>query len=225
MDRISIRYVVGDAFRDLTLRVGDDLMGGAKVALLLLGKCGGKPRCGTCHVYIEERYLSFLPPMKPEELKVLEGKVTDLRRNSRLACQIIATPSLNKMQVVVGENSRVDVSSIATKDLSKKGVNVIFEIYDKRIVAATGTVGKSLLEVAQHPIYDINMPGTCGGFAACGTCHVIVDPEWIGRLPAPTEEEEDMLDTVNGVTATSRLACQITLNPSLEGLRVFVPKY
>jgi ferredoxin len=42
-------------------------------------------------------------------------------------------------------------------------------------------------------------------------------------LPAPREEEEDMLDLAAGATRTSRLACQIMLDDSLDGLTVRVP--
>lgn len=58
---------------------------------------------------------------------------------------------------------------------------------------------------------------------ACSTCHVIVDTEWFDRLPAACDEEEDMLDLAAGVRRTSRLSCQIVLDPSLDGLRVSIP--
>ncbi len=58
---------------------------------------------------------------------------------------------------------------------------------------------------------------------ACSTCHVIVDPADAPRLPAASEEEEDMLDFAEGAVATSRLACQIVLDESLGGLTVRVP--
>jgi ferredoxin len=37
------------------------------------------------------------------------------------------------------------------------------------------------------------------------------------------EEEEDMLDLAAGVARTSRLACQIVLSESLDGLEVRIP--
>jgi ferredoxin len=81
--------------------------------------------------------------------------------------------------------------------------------------------GERLLEVAQNA--DQPLEGTCEGQMACSTCHVIVDADWFGRLPPAREEEEDMLDLAAGATRTSRLACQILLEPSLDGMVVRIP--
>ena len=58
---------------------------------------------------------------------------------------------------------------------------------------------------------------------ACSTCHVVVGADWFPRLEPAVEDEEDMLDLAAGVTCTSRLSCQIRLDPELEGLEVRVP--
>ena len=58
---------------------------------------------------------------------------------------------------------------------------------------------------------------------ACSTCHVIVDKDWYAKLPAPSEDEEDMLDLAFGLTRTSRLGCQLTIAEGLDGLRVSLP--
>jgi ferredoxin-2, mitochondrial len=81
--------------------------------------------------------------------------------------------------------------------------------------------GDRLLEVAQ--LADQPLEGTCEGQMACSTCHVIVDAAWFDRLPAPREEEEDMLDFAAGATRTSRLSCQIVLDAGLDGLMVRLP--
>lgn len=90
-----------------------------------------------------------------------------------------------------------------------------------RTVDAEAAPGTRLLEVAQ--LADQPLEGTCEGQMACSTCHVIVDADWFARLPAPREEEEDMLDLAAGATRTSRLACQIILDESLDGLTVRIP--
>ena len=79
----------------------------------------------------------------------------------------------------------------------------------------------TLLRVAQSA--GLDMEGACEGSMACSTCHVLVDPEWAPRLPPPSTAEEDMLDLTYGVARNSRLACQITLTPELEGLTVKLP--
>ena len=81
--------------------------------------------------------------------------------------------------------------------------------------------GRSILEIAHANGIDIE--GACEGCMACSTCHVIVDPEWYGRLEEPSEDEEDMLDLAFGLTATSRLGCQIVITEELDGLTVTLP--
>src|SRR6201996_3182939 len=81
--------------------------------------------------------------------------------------------------------------------------------------------GYSLLEIAHKN--DIDIEGACEGSLACSTCHVIVDPDWFGKLSKPTEDEEDMLDLAFGLEETSRLGCQIVMTPELDGLVVKLP--
>mgnify|MGYP003772016417 FL=1 len=82
-------------------------------------------------------------------------------------------------------------------------------------------IGVSVMEIAVNN--NMDMEGACEGNMACSTCHVIVDPEWSGKLPAVAEEEEDMLDLVYGLRRTSRLGCQIIMTPELDGLIVRLP--
>ncbi|TGX52294.1 2Fe-2S iron-sulfur cluster binding domain-containing protein [Sphingomonas gei] len=86
------------------------------------------------------------------------------------------------------------------------------------VEAAEGAI---LLEVAQNAGQPLE--GTCEGQMSCSTCHVVVDAEDFARLPRASEEEEDMLDLAVGAVRTSRLACQIVLDASLDGLTVRMP--
>ncbi len=79
-------------------------------------------------------------------------------------------------------------------------------------------MGLSVLEIAHK--HGVDIEGACEGSLACSTCHVIVDPSWFGRLAAPTEDEEDMLDLAFGLEKTSRLGCQLVMTPALDGLVV-----
>ena len=90
---------------------------------------------------------------------------------------------------------------------------------NRKEVEAAGR--QSLLQVAHAN--DVDMEGACEGSMACSTCHVIVGDEWYAKLPKPTAPEEDMLDLTYGVTRTSRLGCQITVTPELDGLTVRLP--
>lgn len=81
--------------------------------------------------------------------------------------------------------------------------------------------GLSVLEIAHK--HGIDIEGACEGSLACSTCHVIVTPEWFGKLPAAKTDEEDMLDLAFGLTKTSRLGCQIMMTDTLDGLTVSLP--
>ncbi|HYJ29244.1 MAG TPA: 2Fe-2S iron-sulfur cluster-binding protein [Allosphingosinicella sp.] len=81
--------------------------------------------------------------------------------------------------------------------------------------------GERLLDIAQA--HGQPLEGTCEGQMACSTCHVIVAAEDFDRLPPASEEEEDLLDLAANVRRTSRLACQIRLEESLEKLTVRMP--
>ncbi len=83
-------------------------------------------------------------------------------------------------------------------------------------------LGATLLELAHK--HNIDIEGACEGSLACSTCHVIVAPEWYKKLPAPSEDEQDMLDLAFGLTKTSRLGCQIVVTKDLDGLVVSLPK-
>ncbi len=64
----------------------------------------------------------------------------------------------------------------------------------------------------------------CGGACACATCHVYVDSAWLEKLPPKQDMEETMLDFAQDVQSNSRLSCQITVTPELDGMVVRTPK-
>ena len=72
-----------------------------------------------------------------------------------------------------------------------------------------------------------NIPGIdadCGGACACATCHVYVDAAWADKVGTASAMEESMLDFAENVEPTSRLACQIKISDTLEGLTVRMPE-
>lgn len=81
--------------------------------------------------------------------------------------------------------------------------------------------GERLLDVAWGAKQPLE--GACEGVMACSTCHVIVDKADFEKLPAASDEEEDMLDFAAHATQTSRLACQIILTREMETLSVRIP--
>ncbi len=84
--------------------------------------------------------------------------------------------------------------------------------------------GKSLMQAA----LDNGVPGIdadCGGSCACGTCHVIVDAQWLAKTGSATEAEEQMLDLTPEKAASSRLSCQVQLSELMDGMVVRLPEF
>ena len=85
-------------------------------------------------------------------------------------------------------------------------------------------LGLSVMEGAIRNDVD-GIVAECGGSCMCATCHVYVDPAFLDRLPAASEEEQEMLEEVAAPRqANSRLSCQIKVTPELEGLIVDLPE-
>jgi 2Fe-2S ferredoxin len=81
---------------------------------------------------------------------------------------------------------------------------------------------------AMRAAVDAGLPGIvgeCGGSMMCATCHVYVEGEGGGDVPAPFDQELTMLDfTAAERRGHSRLSCQLLASPALEGLVLQVPE-
>ena len=84
-----------------------------------------------------------------------------------------------------------------------------------------GEAGLSVMEVIRDAGID-ELLALCGGCCSCATCHVHVDPAFLDRLPAMSEDENDLLDSSDDRTETSRLSCQVPFTPALDGLKVTI---
>lgn len=84
--------------------------------------------------------------------------------------------------------------------------------------------GTTLMQTA----VDNGIPGIdgdCGGECACGTCHVIIDKDWIKTTGSAGENELQMLDLTPERTSTSRLACQICTSEAMDGMVACLPEF
>ena len=83
--------------------------------------------------------------------------------------------------------------------------------------------GASVMETAVAAGIE-EIVAECGGNQMCATCHVYVDDEWYDRLPAPEDDEEEMLgETVAPRERTSRLSCELIATSEVDGLVVRLP--
>jgi 2Fe-2S ferredoxin len=86
------------------------------------------------------------------------------------------------------------------------------------------TAGTSVMKNAVQN----DVPGIvaeCGGSLMCATCHVYIDPADVDRVPALTDEEDEMLEVTEAERRdTSRLSCQLTVKDTLDGFTVHVPE-
>ena len=60
--------------------------------------CGGACACATCHVYVDEKWFGKLQTKEDAEQDMLD-MAFEPKKNSRLACQIIATDELDGLVV------------------------------------------------------------------------------------------------------------------------------
>jgi 2Fe-2S ferredoxin len=82
-----------------------------------------------------------------------------------------------------------------------------------------GRPGLSLMETLREVEWGV--AAICGGMCSCATCHIFVDANWTGRLPAPQPDEKELLQELVGYDpARSRLSCQVNFEESLDGLRI-----
>ena len=81
-----------------------------------------------------------------------------------------------------------------------------------------GNTGFTLMENLRDLEYGV--AAVCGGMCACATCHVYVDPEWLGKLPPPQSDETDLVRDLSTHRSNSRLSCQIKFTEQLAGLKV-----
>ena len=89
---------------------------------------------------------------------------------------------------------------------------------EKTIDADTGL---SVMEAIRDAGFD-ELLALCGGCCSCATCHVFVDPDFAGKLPTMSEDENDLLDGSDYRKENSRLSCQIPIDDGLDGLRVTI---
>jgi ferredoxin, 2Fe-2S len=81
--------------------------------------------------------------------------------------------------------------------------------------------GLSLMEIIRDDGFD-ELLALCGGCCSCATCHVHIDPAFADKIPAMTEDENDLLDSSDHRNETSRLSCQVMVSDAIDGMIVTI---
>lgn len=94
----KVTWILTDG-RQITADVADgtNMMNAAAMANVpgIIGECGGCLSCATCHVYVDEAWRSRTGEPDGTEDAMLDATDTPRREESRLSCQIIASPGLD----------------------------------------------------------------------------------------------------------------------------------
>ncbi|MAZ19373.1 MAG: ferredoxin [Ahrensia sp.] len=103
-------------------------------------------------------------------------------------------------------------------------MKVTWRLADGREITGEVANGLNMMEAAVAN----NVPhviGECGGNLSCAPCHVYVDEAWREKTGEVGDFEDDMLDVAEAERLPqSRLSCQITASPELDGLVLIVPE-
>ncbi len=90
-------------------------------------------------------------------------------------------------------------------------------------MTVNAAVGMSVMRAAvTNDVPGIDAEG--GGACACGTCHVIVDDAWAGKLPAPAGMERAPMGLVTAPGPPARVCCLVTVTDAMDGLVVRTPQ-
>lgn len=73
--------------------------------LPIKAECGGACSCATCHVFVDEDWLSKLAPASGEEEDMLDS-APDAQSNSRLSCQILMTDELDGLKLTIAPSAK-----------------------------------------------------------------------------------------------------------------------
>lgn len=87
---------------------------------------------------------------------------------------------------------------------------------------AEAKTGESIMEIARNAGVD-GITAECGGCLSCATCHVYLEGDWAARVPAPSSEEQVMVECAIDVRDNSRLSCQVKFTDDLDGIEIGIP--
>ncbi len=94
---------------------------------------------------------------------------------------------------------------------------------NKKIKVIEVPVGLTVMHGAVINMVD-GILAECGGALTCATCHCYIDDNWAVKIGPANAQERQKLKFVSQPKANSRLSCQIIVDESLDGLKVYLPE-
>jgi 2Fe-2S ferredoxin len=106
MSTITVTFVQQDGAERVigNAETGRTLMeaGRDNAVVGIFADCGGCCDCGTCHVYVDEKWRDAVGPPNDIELGTLDLMVSNaIQGASRLSCQVKLVPELDGLRVAV----------------------------------------------------------------------------------------------------------------------------
>lgn len=103
---VKVTFIETDGkTHDVDIEEGTSVMYGAINNSIdgIIGECGGGAMCATCHVYVEEEFLSRFPEKQMAEADMLECAVAEIKPNSRLGCQLLLSEEHDGLKIYLPE--------------------------------------------------------------------------------------------------------------------------
>lgn len=100
--------------------------------------------------------------------------------------------------------------------------DLVFVLPDGIETVVDAPVGESVMRIAVN--HDLpGVVGECGGELSCATCHVFDRQLPDSVFGSSSEDESDLLEMVENLRPTSRLACQMHMTAEAEGCVIEIP--
>ena len=101
---LTVIFKLKNRLKKLSVEEGTSILDVArKQDIEIEGSCEGSLACSTCHVFIDENWINKLSPANEDEKEML-GLLPDIKKNSRLGCQVILTKNLDGIVIIIPNN-------------------------------------------------------------------------------------------------------------------------
>ncbi len=101
---LTVIFKLKNRLKKLSVEEGTSILDVArKQDIEIEGSCEGSLACSTCHVFIDENWINKLSPANEDEKEML-GLLPDIKKNSRLGCQVILTKNLDGIVITIPNN-------------------------------------------------------------------------------------------------------------------------